>query len=359
MSYTQLNARITDQRLEVYNLPLLASGGENEVLIRCEFCDMWAGYGKTAVFYRKGGPVYHATVYETDITVPWEVMTDPGIVFFGIMGVAENTRTTEVVRLTVEQGAITTATATPKDPTPDIYMQLLAAYGNAESEHQLMQARIDNMVAARPGEGQHEYEFNDGVVQGTIRSNGVMAKIVYETISGTVVLGAGERYECEALPDEFAPLYSVGLSCSDNNLTVSFIQTGGWSTSGVGWVKPLIEFYNAGTSSISLDGQHGDGTFTLYAVQIPELQDIRVGVDGTAYDSAGTAVREQVRNATVTTEQIDAAVEGYLAENPPTSGATAEQVEQINENTESIGDIETALGNIIAIQESLIGGGGE
>lgn len=58
-----------------------------------------------------------------------------------------------------------------------------------------------------------------------------------------------------------------------------------------------------------------------------------------------------------TDEQIESAVNAYLDENPIESGATAEQAAQIAANTESIGDIETALDSIIAIQNELIGGG--
>lgn len=317
MSYTQLSARITDQRLELYNLPLLASGGVEEIMIRCEFCELWDGYGKTAVFYRKGGPVYHAAVYETDITVPWEVMTDPGVVFFGIMGEGENTRTTEVVRLTVEQGAITTATATPKEPTPDIYEQLLAAYGKAEKEYQMMQARVDNMVAARPGGGQHDYEAQDGTVSVEIYSNGAVAEIAYSTINSGKILQPGEYYECTDIVAEFAPLYPVDLFCSNSNLTVSYIQR--VTVPGLNQPAqyfPILQIYNASSSPITLNDQHGNGTFALREMQIPELQDARVDVNGNAHDSAGAAIRDQVANASASPEQVQEAVEAYLDEHP-------------------------------------------
>ncbi len=47
---------------------------------------------------------------------------------------------------------------------------------------------------------------------------------------------------------------------------------------------------------------------------------------------------------TVTPEQIRSAVNAYLQENPVNTGATAEQVEQINENTQAIEELkETSI----------------
>jgi lysophospholipase L1-like esterase len=133
MSKTIITAHIIDQAVQLANMPLLASGSENVLQIRCDFCNLWEGYGKTAVFYRDKGKVYHIPLVGDVATVPWEVLTDEGHFYFGIMGVADNTRTTEVVRLNVSEGAITTATAEPEEPTPDIYQQLLSAYGALEA----------------------------------------------------------------------------------------------------------------------------------------------------------------------------------------------------------------------------------
>lgn len=126
---TIINAHITDQVLRLSNLPRIASGQVEALQIRCDFCGKWEGCGKIAVFYREGGEVYHVAVVNGLVTVPWEVLTEEGYFYFGIMGQSDLTRTTEVIRIEVAKGALTVATATPEDPTPDIYQQLLSAYG--------------------------------------------------------------------------------------------------------------------------------------------------------------------------------------------------------------------------------------
>ena len=129
MSNTVINAKIIDQKVQLTNIPLIASGSQGVLQVHCAFDVLWAGYEVTAIFFReeKAGinvPVYHVPVYLNTATVPHEVLKEEGHFFMGFMGVAENTRTTELIRLKVERGAITEGVAVP-DPTPDVYTQLL------------------------------------------------------------------------------------------------------------------------------------------------------------------------------------------------------------------------------------------
>ena len=128
MSITVINARIIDQKVQLSNIPLIASGSQGVLQIECDFDDLWTGYQATAVFFReekgKVTDVFHVPVYLGLAEVPPEVLKDEGHFFMGFMGVAENTRTTELIRLEVKRGAITEGVAVP-DPTPDVYTQLL------------------------------------------------------------------------------------------------------------------------------------------------------------------------------------------------------------------------------------------
>lgn len=142
MNRTYMKARITDQHLTLVNVPLIASGGVDEVKIRFEFCNLWEGCGKTAVFYRDPETVYHVPIADGLAMVPREVLTEEGHFYLGVMGSADNIRTTEVVRVYVAQGAITEATNVPAEPTPDIYQQILAAYGSLETALQNERGRV-------------------------------------------------------------------------------------------------------------------------------------------------------------------------------------------------------------------------
>lgn len=134
MNYTRIQARVTDQAIQLVNVPLIASGGLNEVRVDFTFCPKWANLGKTAVFYQDPKQAYHALLVDDSAVVPAEVLAKDGLFYFGVFGDGEDqVRTTEVVSMTVVKGAITFKSIEPGEPTPDIYQQLLAAYGDLVS----------------------------------------------------------------------------------------------------------------------------------------------------------------------------------------------------------------------------------
>lgn len=134
MNFTEMIARVEDQRLTLSNVPPLASGGANSLRIRVELCELWDGLGLTGVFYRSTAAVYHVPVSQGVVIVPHEVLVDGGRFWFGLFGTnGELIRTTEVVEVILRKGAITTATAQPGEPTPDVYSQILTAYGEMDA----------------------------------------------------------------------------------------------------------------------------------------------------------------------------------------------------------------------------------
>jgi hypothetical protein len=133
MGKTTIHVSCIDQRLAIISPPAIASGGKNEDMVEFEFCPLWAGFAKTAVFYRHKSDPYHAIVTDDKCIIPWEVLQTDGFVYFGVFGVkGDITRTSEVIRYRVTAGAITEGTK-PSDPTPDIYEQLLGKMSNVES----------------------------------------------------------------------------------------------------------------------------------------------------------------------------------------------------------------------------------
>lgn len=133
MGKTLIRVECLDQKLIITSAPAIASGGRNEDEIEFSFCPLWAGFAKTAVFYRNEAEVYHATVSADKCIIPHEVLQDDGIMFFGVFGTkGDTTRTSEVIRYRVVKGALTTGTK-PSDPTPDIYEQIAAKLSNIET----------------------------------------------------------------------------------------------------------------------------------------------------------------------------------------------------------------------------------
>jgi hypothetical protein len=114
-----------DQELEILEANQIASGGVNEVTAVFKFCQRWTGYVKTAVFYNKKEEVYHKLLENDECTIPWEVLAKRGVLSIGVFGVKEGvTRTSNLVKLKIKEGAITEDTALP-EPSMDVYAQLL------------------------------------------------------------------------------------------------------------------------------------------------------------------------------------------------------------------------------------------
>ena len=126
--HTVITAQVEDQSLLITNLPKLASGGFNEVKVEFTFCPLWDGLIKIAMFYTDKSRVYYTEIKDGEAVVPHEVLANEGILHFGVFGYNTDpiqTRTTEVLHLTIVEGAITDSTAIHIDPTPDVYQQLL------------------------------------------------------------------------------------------------------------------------------------------------------------------------------------------------------------------------------------------
>ncbi len=325
MTKTVMSARVTDQHLTLVNVPLIASGGVDEIRIHFQFCNLWDECGKTAVFYRDPDEVYHVPIADGSVIVPHEVLTEEGFFYFGVMGTADNIRTTEVVRMYVAQGAITTATANHEELTPDIYQQILAAYGKLDTalareaetreaevaaeraareaevaaeraareaavaaervarqtEIAVERARLDNFAAMSSEGGVKVYEATNGVLSVTITSNGVMA-YVNAQINGACE--DGDYVRCD-IPEYLEPM--GGYLVLERHDFGDFKISPSIPAIGRG---PSVSF--SAYKSFDKSSLGTVAAYPLASISIPEVIDGRIDHTGLGHETLGDAIRQ-------------------------------------------------------------------
>ena len=159
---TIVTVKCLDQVLQLINAPRITSGGVNDVRAEFEFCPLWDSLAKSAVFYTDPKNAYKQVLEDDACDVPSEVLAVPGLMYMGVFGVnaaGDVVRTSGVLVLNIEPGAITEATAV-SDPTPELYQQILAEVQKArEAAEEANPVDIDltgaplEYVTVQPGTG--------------------------------------------------------------------------------------------------------------------------------------------------------------------------------------------------------------
>ena len=133
---TCIKLKTVDQRLTIVQQPVLASGDVGTVRVEYALDSYWDGYVPSGTFYTGKQPedVYEQPLSGGACVIPWEVLQEDGVLYIGLRGVdaAGLVKTAAPVRYRVEKGS-PCGNGTAVEPTPDVYQQILAVAGNAES----------------------------------------------------------------------------------------------------------------------------------------------------------------------------------------------------------------------------------
>ena len=308
MSQTIIKARVIDQTLELLNLSLIASGSQDAIQVEATFDSLWDGYNKVAVFYRDESEVYHIPFGGNVATIPHEVLTEEGFFWFGIMGLADNTRTTEALRVTVKRGAITSANAEHETPAPDIYVQLLSSVCDVSEALAVEKARVDQLVAMSSGAHTTDYPIMDDGVQGQIRTNGFSAFISFEFTDLPITAYGYRQYQCIA-PDAI-PFEQVDLYSTNESLLFTVEPPAEGNTYGTIWVR------NNTASTVNTSAECR-GYYPLANPRIPELTDLRADAQGRTWGTAGESFRQNTRPA------LHVGISSYDADGTPVASRDA------------------------------------
>lgn len=123
-----IKVKCVDQTLTVTKAPLIAAGGTDENHVEFDFCNMWDGFQRIAVFYNKPSKKYKNIIDENNsCPIPPEVTKTKGNMYFGVFGTNSSgvTRTSQMLCYYIDEGAVENG-AEPSDPTPEMWEQMIA-----------------------------------------------------------------------------------------------------------------------------------------------------------------------------------------------------------------------------------------
>lgn len=125
----------------------LPSGSKNKPSVMFELDSFWEQYAVTAIFDGNGKTVHMANIVSgVKYSIPWECITEPGVVKISLFGIKEGTLSTVIgTSFQVVESGINEASV-PQSPTPSAYEQYVNAVTKLANQAESSAARAEQTV---------------------------------------------------------------------------------------------------------------------------------------------------------------------------------------------------------------------
>lgn len=373
-----IKVTVDDQALYVTESPVVAAQGVNENYFQFTLSSDWSGFGVVALFWKEGN---EDTVYESVVDgtgkalVPHEMTDLQGRFCVGLAGTkGDIIHTSEVLKYKVVKGRYTAGQGS-EPPTPGIYEQMLSLAGEmreAFSEAVTVQGAVIEQIRTEQATlrseltteqetfedritgqvdtfiGDHSGTYGQTTLWTSSDTNGIIGKDTTITLSESVesydyvdiYSFNGDKNEIATIPVDSVLTQGEGYAIRTVNVSTSTVKMNIVESriTIVGTVFTIVNeyIYQAGQSNpvhqITQDNKSSYvGAFGITKVvgrklvENAEVADIRVGENGTTYQTAGAAVRGQFSAVKAQIPLIDAslATTGKAADAKATGDALA------------------------------------
>lgn len=170
-----INIKCVDQVQAFQNMPIITAGDQNVDKVKFDFCPLWDGFVKVAVFFQQKSELSYALINaDGSCNIPNSILRLTGKIFIAVTGTntSNQVRTSNILSYYVDEGIVDADLQDefPSDITEeekeDIYNKILVMCTDMQA---LCQDLIRNFAYVRI-EGANEFEYNESMIEAKIRA---------------------------------------------------------------------------------------------------------------------------------------------------------------------------------------------
>lgn len=171
---SEIKIKCVDQVLAFENMPIITAGDQNVDQVKFDFCPLWDGFVKVAVFFQQKTECSYALINaDGSCPIPNSILKLSGKIYIAVTGtnVNKQVRTSNILSYFVDEGIVD---ASLQDEFPsdiseeekeDIYNKILVMCTEMQA---LCQDLIKNFAYVRV-EGANEFEYEESLLEAKIK----------------------------------------------------------------------------------------------------------------------------------------------------------------------------------------------